>query len=208
MVPVRASTLAAAVFLAFGLTGASQAAPPKPAVPTVSELVVIPEKVASELDVIAKAQCLPPKRDPSVPAARLVSTFPQQGATVRPGFVVVRLTFDRPMSCNGLLKPDVNFPDPCPGDRQEFRQSVDRLTFWTICLAKPGHRFGLWLNEPGPDDGSGLDAFASRTARFESLAGWPAQPYRLIFATSDGPLVDSIEDALAQDPETARRMKR
>ncbi|HEY3951605.1 hypothetical protein [Phenylobacterium sp.] len=207
----RLSLTLVTVLATLGAVASSQAAPaakPKSDGATVSELLVIPEKMASELDVIARKQCLEVKKEPSTPPAKLVSSFPAQGATVRPGLLIVRLTFDRPMTCNGFLKRDIDLPDPCPDTHQQFRQSADRLTVWTVCVARPGHRFGVWLNKPVfDDDGTGFSDFQNKGAQFESLAGWPVQPYRLVFSTSDGPLVDNIEDALRQDPETARHLR-
>jgi hypothetical protein len=58
----------------------------------------------SGLDVAYPVKCLEPRKptDKTVPAPRLLSTYPAGGETVEPGYVVLRLTFDLPMACRGL----------------------------------------------------------------------------------------------------------
>lgn len=196
-VPLTFALGAALAALAVAVT--APAAPS--ATPTVSELVVTPEKLLSELQVVAPKDCLSAKPEPSAPLPRVVGTYPPLGGKVRPGILIVRVTFDRPMTCAGFLARDMVLPDPCPDDRQDVRLSYDRRTIWTVCLPRPNQRFAIWLNPDrnGPP--------TTQTNRFQSLAGRPLEPYRLVFETSDGPLVTTAADAMAQDPETSRRQK-
>jgi hypothetical protein len=197
-VPLSFALVAASAAVA---VAATEPAPETHRTPTVSELVVTPEKLLSELDVVAPKRCLPPKREPGAPTPKVVSTFPPQGGKVRPGLLIVRVTFDQPMSCSGFLARDAILPDPCPGGRQEIRQSYDRQTIWTVCLLQPRQQFGLWLN---PNRG---DAGEPQNTLFQSLSGRPVAPFRLVFGTTDGPLIATAADAVAQDPETAARWK-
>ena len=199
-VPLTFALAAASAAVAVAATDPA-AAPAKPETPTVSELVVTPEKLLSELDVVAPKACLAVKREPFAPSPKVVSTFPPQGGKVRPGLLIVRVTFDRPMTCSGFLASDGVLSDPCPGGRQDVRLSYDRQTIWTVCLPPPRQRFGLWLNPSQAPEPSALNT------RFQSLAGRPVAPYRLVFETSEGPLVTTAADAIAQDPETASRQK-
>ena len=97
------------------------------------------------------AECLPAKRDIAVRPPRIVSTFPPQGRTVRPGLAVVRITFDRPMTCDGALHNDETLMPACSDGRQDLILSFDRLALRTVCVAPPNGRFGRWLNGPAAD---------------------------------------------------------
>ncbi|HEX3700507.1 MAG TPA: hypothetical protein VHV27_07520 [Phenylobacterium sp.] len=174
---------------------AAQTAGAGPAQNTIEGLNVVAPKMVAELRVMPHAACLDAKRDFSIPPPKIVSTFPQRGAVVRPGVLLVRITFDRPMTCAGFLQEDQPLLDPCSPKLQTFVLSFDRRTVRTICVAAPKSHFGLWLNRgaPGP-------------ALFQSLAGWTPTSYELTFSTSDEPLATSVRDALVQDPESRKRL--
>ncbi|HEX2816309.1 MAG TPA: hypothetical protein VHN39_07945 [Phenylobacterium sp.] len=182
-----------------GLPPAQAAAAPKPGpneATTVSELIVTATKTVSELTVTAKIKCLDPDR-PGVRTERpkVVSSYPAKGAVVRPGLLIVRVTFDQPMACDGLLLRDAPRQNPCPGTPQQFLLSYDRRTVRTVCIVEPGVEYGLTL-------GTDPDA---RT--FVGLAGLPSLAYRLDFITSTQPAVSTICDALAQDEDTAKQIR-
>src|ERR1700761_6253877 len=52
-------------------------------------------------DAVCKAPRL--NRDTSIPKPVVESIFPAPGAVVRPGVLVVRITFNVAMSCNGVF---------------------------------------------------------------------------------------------------------
>jgi hypothetical protein len=187
-------------------TPATAAAQPPPASEvaatggkTVSELVVTAEKTVSELIVTAPLKCLEPDRTGGsvARAPQVVSTFPQPGSTVRPGLVVLRVTFDLPMGCYGAFTDDPPLPNPCPWTVQRMQLSLDRRTVRTVCVVAPNARYAVWMNRQV----SGADAFIS-------LAGTRLRPYRVEFATSAGQSVTTVCDALTEDVETAREIEK
>src|SRR5262245_3658498 len=96
-----------ALILGVASLAAATTATGAPAIPAIDELVVRPE-----------AKCLPAKTEPAAPAPRIVSTFPADNAIIRPGRLVVRVTFDRPMTCRGFLYERPPLKSPCPRSRQ------------------------------------------------------------------------------------------
>jgi hypothetical protein len=184
---LRALIGAAAVVAA--LTGPARAIAQTAAPSDVKRLVEEVE-VRAKRPVVVRAtrKCVEARQpaDPDIPPPKLVSTFPASGAVVRPGFLVLRLTFDLPMACAGLLDRHAALLDPCPGPLLEPVRSLDRRTFLTVCKVAKSSHYGLWLNH-----GSSL--------RFTSLAGHPAAPYELVFETSSEPEVATVEDAIAED---------
>ncbi len=172
------------------------AAPP-PAGATVSELVIVATKTVSDLTVTAKMKCLKPQsangrgERPSV-----ASVFPARGSVVRPGLLVVRVTFDRPMACEGTFDAAPPLANPCPGERREMLLSYDRRTVRAVCLVEPGTAYGFTLGQdPNAPTFLGLDG------------GLPAQPARITFTTSSEPAVTDVCEALTQDATTAAQLK-
>jgi hypothetical protein len=175
--------------LALGLLLA--AAPPVEPT-TVSELVVTATKAVSELTVTAPIKCLAPsKYEERAERPKVVSTFPAKGAVVAPGLLVLRVTFDRPMACDGRLGRDPPWQDPCPGAVQEMLLSYDRRTVRTVCVVDPNLHYGAVVN----GDVAGKV--------FIGLTGLPAESRKFDFATSSGPVITTVCEALAQDAETA-----
>lgn len=175
---------------------AAAAAEPTPVPKTVEELIVTAPKTISELIVTAKLKCLAPDRigNPG-DRPKVVSSFPARGAVVRPGLVVVRVTFDQPMACSGRFLPRLPWPNPCPGGGQDMLLSFDRKTVRTACETGPDGHYGLSLNPTMEGD------------LFFGLGGLPAETYGLDFTTSAGPPVASVCAALAQDAWTVRQME-
>lgn len=189
----------AMIGLMSALPGVS-AAGPQPAADdaaTVSELVVTALKTVSELTVTAKIQCLEPDRMAErARRPKVVSAFPGKGSVVRPGLLVVRVTFDQPMACDGAFTAAPPLQDPCPGAARKMLLSYDRRTVRTVCIVAPGAQYGAWVSQ-------------DPTARsFTGLGGLPSESYRLSFSTSAASPVTSICDAMAEDEETAREIRK
>lgn len=189
--------IAAAVFFVAPSASIAErsAAAAAPKATTVSELVVTATKSVAELTVTAKAQCLPPQVAERATRPKVVSSFPQKGQVVRPGLLVIRVTFDQPMACSGVFTPDAPREDPCPGERREMLLSLDRRTVRTVCIVEAGKPYGAWVTR---------DPVAHS---FVGLGGLPSEAYRLAFTTSDAPPVNFICEALLEDDETAPQVR-
>jgi hypothetical protein len=173
------------------------AAPPTPSeANTVSELIVTATKTVSELTVTGRVKCLEPERGAErADRPKVVSTYPQKGAMVRPGLLIVRVTFNAPMACDGAFTRDPPLKDPCPGSPRDMLLSYDRKTVRTVCVVEPNANYGLWMSQ----DPVGKS--------FIGLSGLPSQPYRLSFTTSAEPAVTTVCEALAQDEEGVRQIR-
>jgi hypothetical protein len=163
----------------------------------------LPHEVKA-LEVTPRKGCLKARHpaDPEVPAPKLVSSFPADGAVVKPGVIVFRLTFDLAMACPGLIDADFPTPNPCPAPLIDPVISKDRRTFLTICVVKPHTRYGVWLNRggEGPDRQELLETYSRRGARWTNLAGHELGPHEITFTTSDDPVVGAVHEAIAEDP--------
>jgi hypothetical protein len=115
------------------------------------------------------------------PPPRVVSTFPAKGDVVRPGLLVFRVTFDRPMTCVGLVQNRVPLPDPCPPPLHAPMISHDKRTFLTVCKVEANRQYGVLLSN-----------FAGRN-------GQAPKPYELVFDTSGLSDVATVDEAVAQD---------
>jgi hypothetical protein len=157
----------------------------KPDPTPVSGLTVTVHRPTPLSGVTVTAPKCPKARNPAdagVPPPQLVSSFPTNHSVVRPGLLVVRLTFDRPMTCDGMLDAHLTFFDPCPQPLSDPMISRDRRTFLTVCRVDEDKHYGLWLH------------------LFRSLAGRPAKSSELVFATERGSRIGTVEEAIAQDP--------
>ncbi len=167
--------------------------PPK----MVSELVVTATKTVEELTVIPKIKCMAVDRSGDVAGhTTVVSAFPEEGAVVRPGLLVVRVTFSRPMACNGEILEAPPLQSPCPTTVQHLLLSYDRRTVRTVCVVDPNIHYGAMLNED------------PKVHSFISLDGAPAAPHRFDFTTSSEPPISDVCEALAEDREGARQIER
>src|SRR4051812_44876339 len=95
-----------------------------------------PPRPPAELDEVVvepSAECLKPDPDLATPRPRVVSTYPAEGAQVRPGVLVIRVTYAQPMACSGFFVSMTGFANPCPGLRQRLVWSFDRRTVRIIC---------------------------------------------------------------------------
>jgi hypothetical protein len=112
---------------------------------------------------------------------KVVATFPADGAVVQPGILVVRVTFDGPMSCDASFEGHSDLPNPCPGRWREATLSQDRRSFRTVCEVKANTRYRLTLHSFR--NGRGL-----------------ATPAYVTFSTSGSAPIGTIQQALAEDP--------
>lgn len=86
------------------------------------------------------------KAAPSAP--RVVSTYPAASATVAPGPLRLRVTFDRPMRAQSysLVRRSIEtFPD-CAAT--PLAQSADGRSFTWPCRVRSGHSYEVWFNDP------------------------------------------------------------
>lgn len=193
----RRAIAASAGCLALLAPGLAQAAPAPEASATVSELTVTASKTVEELTVTAPKKCIRPARGDAwwTLGPKIVSTFPAKDAVVHPGVVVLRVTFDRPMACAGVFSDAPPLRNPCPGFVQHMLLSYDRLTVRTACVVEPNTRYGAWISNSEADS-------------FISLTGAPSSQYELRFSTSDAAPVTTVCEALAEDEDTAREIRK
>jgi len=105
-------------------------------------------------------------------APKVVRTMPAPGTMVRPGAMVLSVTFDRPMACDANLK-NSHFPLPCPDGEGAVIISTDRRTLTTVCVVEAGASYSMPI----------VDFVADGGARSER--------YELVFTTStEAPLTD------------------
>lgn len=81
-------------------------------------------------------------------APRVVSTYPAPGATVAPGPLRLRVTFDRPMraqSYSFVRKSADSYPD-CGANQPA--QSADGRSFIMTCRVQAGGHYEIWFNDP------------------------------------------------------------
>jgi hypothetical protein len=179
--------LAAALVSAPGLSIAKPAGRAAPA-PAQAEVTTV-----EELAVIPTASCLQPRSEAQASPPRIVSTFPANGAVVRPGVLVLRVTFDQPMSCKGFFAAAAQARSPCPAETQHWVLSFDRRTIRTVCHTDLAGHYGLRLSDRS------LDGTSRMT--FVSLSGKRLAPYVLSFDTSAKPPINTAGDSLAEDIE-------
>jgi hypothetical protein len=187
-------TWAFAAFAAALAPGLAAAAEPAP---SVSELVVVASKTVEELTVTAPKKCLKAVNGGAwwTRGPKIVSTFPAKGAVVAPGVLVMRVTFDKPMACAGVFGDDPPYHNPCPGRIQHMLLSYDRLTVRTACVVEPNATYGAWIS-------------SGNEADFISLTGATSSQYEFRFTTSAAAPVTTVCEALTEDEETAREIRK
>jgi hypothetical protein len=114
------------------------------------------------------------------------STFPASGATVAPGVLVMRVTYDQRMADGGwsyVLSAAGVYPecDKTP------RLLDDHKSFALICRTVPKKTYALWFNHGEYDN-------------FINPGRKPAAPYQLTFSTSDADPLFTLEEAMKADP--------
>jgi hypothetical protein len=100
--------------------------------------------------------------------------------------LVVRVTFNVPMSCKGFFSGAPPFHNPCPGREQNWTLSFDRLSIRTVCRADANLEYGVAISDRSEN-------------RFISVANKPLEPYAFRFSVSGGTEVRTIRDSLAED---------
>ncbi len=127
-----------------------------------------------------------PARHPSDVAPKVVDSYPEPGAVVAPGYILVRVSFDAPMSCYSEVTVDGGGDDdPCePTGTWELPA---RRSWIMQCRLKPDTTYALSFKKV---DGAG----------FVGLSGRRAAPYRLAFTTSNASPTPTFEAAHAADP--------
>jgi hypothetical protein len=162
--------------------------PPRAA--SVSELEVRAppkSKSVSELDVNGRERCEAPRLTPRGAWPKVISSFPANGAVIRPGVLVLRVTFNVPMSCSGFFTAWASLPSPCPEDQQHWVLTFDRRTIRAICHVDAASQYGVQMSDQ-PE------------SRFFSVEGQPLSRYAFSFTTSDEAMVQTISESLDQDP--------
>jgi hypothetical protein len=154
-----------------------------------------PPSELDELVVQRKPECLPARADPSAPQPRIVSTYPANGAAVPPGVLVLRVTFDQRMTCDGGFGSVPGLKHPCPGMRQETVLSYDRRTVRMICRVVPFASYGVRIGRP-PD------------RAFRSLEGQTAAPYVLTFRAIAAPAIANVSQSLEADLASSKEQGR
>ncbi len=114
-------------------------------------------------------------------APKVVRTMPAPGSVVRPGQMVLSVTFDQPMACRANTANGSPFPVPCPGDRATVVVAPDQRTLTTVCEVQAGASYSM------PIDG------------FVSAKGAKSVRYELVFTTSTAEPVSDSRKALAME---------
>ena len=115
-----------------------------------------------------------------------MSTYPAQGQIVRPGVLVLRVTFDLPMACwtqRSLQMMDTHPGGVCITDHaQNWTLHRLRVDWTVVCRLEPKTHYSLQLKN------------------FKGLSGRQADPYTLVFDTSDEAPVLTERESQLQDP--------
>jgi hypothetical protein len=119
----------------------------------------------------------PPSKEPPAVAG----VYPAPGASVSPGALVVKITFDQRMNPNEWRFDRSG--DSYPQCLARPRLLADEKTFVLLCTVGGAGKFSIALNGVG-------------SGGFANLAGQRATPYELQFATSSGASVGTIQDAM------------
>jgi hypothetical protein len=144
--------------------GAALAEPPVVAPPP-------PPKTVSPLTVYPATE--PPK---------LVSSWPAAGATIAPGVLVVRVTFDQPMAEDGF-DLGAGADGAAPKCLKTPRRLNDEKSFVLLCTTAPDSRYSLALN-------------AGAKGGFANLGGVRAAAATLAFATNGTEGPQSVAEAM------------
>jgi hypothetical protein len=112
-------------------------------------------------------------------APKVVKTLPAPGSMVRPGALVLSITFDQPMACDAIAAHGSPFPTPCPGDKAAVLLSSDRRTVTTVCQVSAAANYEMPIVD------------------FAGAGGIPSERFDLRFTTSDGPPVADVRKAFA-----------
>lgn len=125
----------------------------------------------SGVTIVAPAPTLP----------QVVSTFPEEGKSITPGALILKVTFDQKMSPDGwdFGKGANAYPDCLARPRLE----PDQKTFVLLCTVGSKSSFSVAFN-------------GSNQGGFENEAGQKATPATLNFTTDDEKSLASIAEAM------------
>ena len=140
------------------------------ATPALAQTASSPTRL-SGVTVVAPAPTLP----------KVVSTFPEDGKSVAPGALILKITFDQKMNPDGwdYGKGADGYPNCLARPRLE----PDQKTFVLLCTAGPQSHFSITVNSSGQ-------------GAFENEAGQKATPAVFSFATDDEKALGTIADAM------------
>lgn len=140
------------------------------ATPALAQTAATPTRL-STVTVVAPAPTLP----------KVVSTYPEEGKSVTPGALILKITFDQKMDPGGwdFGKGSGAYPDCLARPRLE----PDEKTFVLLCTVGPKSSFSVSLN-------------GSSQGAFENQAGQKATPATFSFSTDDAKSLGSIADAM------------
>jgi hypothetical protein len=113
---------------------------------------------------------------------RVVSTVPANGATVDPGVMVLKVTFDQHMDPDAWRYAKGMFD--YPNCLAKPRLLSDQETFVLLCTALALKSYSVHFNETGEEIG------------FTNVGHRAAVPFELNFTTSKGHPVSTLPDAL------------
>jgi hypothetical protein len=117
---------------------------------------------------------------------KVVSTYPAAGASVAPGILIIRITYDTRMqgqSWSYVTSRDGDYPECAASPRL----LDDHKSFALICRTLPKKTYALWFNHGDYEN-------------FTSVSHRAAAAYELKFTTSDADPVWTLEDAIKADP--------
>jgi DNA-binding CsgD family transcriptional regulator len=102
-------------------------------------------------------------------APKIVATNPKQGATIKPGTLLLSVTYDRAMQPGSYSF--AGNPQLAPENCAKPEQSKDGRTYSMRCTVSAGRQYEMWFNR-------------AVYKNFKSLEGISADPYRLVFKVS------------------------
>jgi len=117
---------------------------------------------------------------------KVASTYPAQGASVAPGILIIRISYDTRMqgqSWSYVTSRDGEYPECAAAPRL----LDDRKSFALICRTLPNKTYALWFNHGDYQN-------------FTSVGHRPAAAYELKFKTTDADPVRTLEEAIKADP--------
>jgi hypothetical protein len=133
----------------------------------------------------------PPDND--APQPKLVSTYPVDGQTVEPGYLVLRLTFDLPMACRGSL-PQHLLAACYSDDRETWHVSADKRSLLILCDLKPNAHYAVSINVRIPE-------------HFRAVSGREPEEGGLSFDTSGAPPITTENGLIGRDLQLAALLR-
>jgi DNA-binding CsgD family transcriptional regulator len=106
------------------------------------------------------------RTSPAGAVPEVITASPRQGATIKPGPLLLSVTFDRPMQPGSYSF--AGDPKMAPENCGNPEQSRDGRTYSMHCTVSPGRTYEIWFNR-------------GDYMNFRSAEGVSAQPYRLSF---------------------------